>query len=118
MPLWVHPVENLENDRKLVASWRPYQRSQDGLNNKTDNPKKDYQDAFDDNPTPLPDTVNVNTADSATLVRFKGIGPVTAGKIVARRKDKGPFTSIEQLTEVGRFPDATFELLKKHLSTR
>src|ERR1035437_4665230 len=113
MYLWVHP--DINTDKKLVAAWETFKRSQPvSTNDTTEKTKKDYQDAFDDNTTPLPNIININTADSATLVRLKGIGPVTAGKIVARRKNKGPFTSINQLLEVGSFSSATFEILKKH----
>ena len=77
--------------------------------------KNDYQDAFDENKAPLPNIIDINIADSATLVRLKGIGPVTAGKIIERRNKKGPFTNINQLLEIRHFPEATFELLKKHL---
>jgi len=116
MPLWVHRPADTEKEKQLVASWETFKRS---LRNETDTierTKNDYQDAFDDNQTPLPAIVNLNTADSATLVRFKGIGPATAGRIVERRKNKGLFTNINQLREVGSFSDATFEVLKKHLS--
>ena len=74
----------------------------------------DWQDAYDENETPLANVIDINGADSATLVRLKGIGPVTAGKIVARRK-KIPFTNINQLKETGILREATFELLKTHL---
>jgi len=81
-------------------------------------PGHNYQDAFDDNETPLSQIINLNKADSATLVRLKGIGPVTAQKIVERRKNVGPFTSIDQLLEIRHFPKATFEVLKQHLRIR
>jgi DNA uptake protein ComE-like DNA-binding protein len=116
MSLWVHPVNDTEKERQLIAAWEVYKRSQP----KTDSTheKNDYQDAFDDNDAPLPAIIELNSADSATLVRLKGIGPVTAGKIVARRREKGPFTHIDQLKEVGAFAPETFEILKKHLTIR
>jgi DNA uptake protein ComE-like DNA-binding protein len=119
MYLWVHPDGNSDKDKKLMAAWGTFNRSQPAAtDDTTEKTKKDYQDTFDDNPTHLPDVININTADSATLVRLKGIGPVTAGKIVARRKNKGPYTSISQLSEAGSFSTATFELLKKHLTIK
>ena len=119
MSLWVHPPNNDEENKKLSAAWETFKRSQPvETDDNTDKTKKDHQDAFDESTSPLPDTINVNTADSATLVRLKGIGPVTAGKIKARIKSKGPFTDIEQLKEVGVFTNETFELLKKHVIAR
>jgi hypothetical protein len=115
MPLWVHPDFDTEQQKKLTTAWEAYKRSQPPVAENKAQPKKDFQDAFDENTTPLPDTIDLNTADSATLVRLKGIGPVTAGKIIARRNKKGPYTSIDQLSEVGAFTEATIDLLKKHL---
>jgi competence protein ComEA len=81
-------------------------------------PSKDFQDRFDENTAPMPDIININTADSATLVRLKGIGPATAHKILLRRTEKGPFTAIVQLKECGRIPSATFSIIAPHLSVR
>ena len=44
--------------------------------------------------------VDLNTADVATLTSLKGIGPAKAEAIVAYREANGPFTRVEQLTEV------------------
>ncbi len=116
MHLWVHTDKDVEKEKKLVAAWEVFKRSQPvpKTNDAADN--SEYADASDDNATPLPNIININTADSATLVRLKGIGPATASKIVARRKNKGLFTSVNQLMEVSSMPTATFEILKKHLS--
>jgi competence ComEA-like helix-hairpin-helix protein len=46
-------------------------------------------------------TVNVNTADAATLAAvLTGVGDSKAQAIVAYRKEHGPFKSPEQLVEV------------------
>ncbi len=116
MHLWVQTVYDKEKEKTLVAAWENFKSSQPVIKAvDTNGSANDYQDAYDDNETPLPSIINVNTADSATLVRLKGIGPVTAGKIVARRKSIGPFTSIDQLLEIRKFPDGTFKILKQHL---
>lgn len=119
MHLWVHPQTDDENNKKIVAAWEAFKRDHvvTIAPDTASQPKKDYQDTYDDSNTPLPNIINLNTADSATLVRLKGIGPATAHKIVMRRKKSGPFTDVNQLKEVGRFPAATFEMLKKHLTT-
>jgi competence protein ComEA len=44
--------------------------------------------------------VNLNTASAAELDVLPGVGPVTAGAIVAWREANGPFTAVEQLSEV------------------
>ncbi len=49
----------------------------------------------------VPSTVNINTADAATLAEvLKGIGEVRAKEIVKWRSTNGNFTSVEQLAEV------------------
>lgn len=60
-------------------------------------------------------SVNLNRADSATLVRLKGIGPTLAHKITERRKALGGFLRYEQLLEVYKFPDSTFMQLREKL---
>lgn len=60
-------------------------------------------------------TINLNTADSATLIGLRGIGPVLAHKIIARRTTVGPFTGYRQLRQLYPFPDSVFEQLKKQL---
>jgi DNA uptake protein ComE-like DNA-binding protein len=116
MYLWVHPDTEMNKNSKLIAAWENFKRTQP-VSKATDTVEKiknDYQDNFDDE-APLPAVVNINAADSATLVRFKGIGPVTAGKILSRIKNKGPFTDINQLSEVGSFSQVTLDVLKKHI---
>ncbi|WP_454720454.1 MULTISPECIES: ComEA family DNA-binding protein [Cupriavidus] len=43
--------------------------------------------------------VDVNTADEATLVTLKGIGPATASTIVAERAKGGPFKDAADLAD-------------------
>jgi len=67
------------------------------------------------NHEPLPDFIDLNTADAALLVRLNGIGQTLADKIVARRAALGGFLKHEQLLEVYKFPDTTFTMLKEKL---
>lgn len=53
--------------------------------------------------------VNLNTADEATLDTLPGVGPVTAGAIIAWRTDNGGFTSVDELLEVDGIGEATLE---------
>ena len=61
----------------------------------------------------IPSVIELNTADSTLLDRgVNGIGATLARKIVARRTALGGFIRHEQLLEVYRFPDTTFQKLK------
>ena len=118
MPYWLHPKTDKDGERRLVAAWEVYKRSQSKkiIADSTGAEKDEYADASDDNTSPLPLVININTTDSATLVRLKGIGPSTAGKIIARIRARGPFSSIDQLLEIRSFPKETFNMLKRHLT--
>lgn len=64
-----------------------------------------------------PETIELNTADSATLDRrVPGIGAVLARKIVARREALGGYLNLEQLLEVYKFPDTTMSKLRQRLT--
>ncbi|WP_426245289.1 helix-hairpin-helix domain-containing protein [Nocardioides sp. LHG3406-4] len=60
--------------------------------------------------------VNINTADQAALETLPGIGPVTAGSIIAWRTEHGGFTSVDELLEVDGIGDATLEQLVPHVT--
>ena len=57
--------------------------------------------------------VELNTADSLTLIKLKGIGPVFASRIIKYRNLLGGFISSSQLLEVYGFPEETFYELKE-----
>jgi competence protein ComEA len=44
--------------------------------------------------------ININTASKVDLMRLPGVGEVTAGKIIAKRRELGRFSSPEQLLDV------------------
>lgn len=58
--------------------------------------------------------VNLNTADAATLETLPGVGPVTAGAIIAWRDQHGGFTAVEELLEVDGIGDATLAQIAPH----
>ena len=56
--------------------------------------------------TPL----DINLADSVSLVKLRGIGELTAGKIIRFRKALGGFYSLDQLKEVRGFSPENYAL--------
>lgn len=58
--------------------------------------------------------VELNAADSLTLIQLKGIGPVFASRIIKYRNLLGGFYSPNQLLEVYGFPEETFSELKRN----
>jgi competence protein ComEA len=65
---------------------------------------------------PLPATLDLNTIDSAMLVRLNGIGPTLAHKIIERRKLLGGYLRHEQLLEVYKFSDSTLTMLRQRIA--
>ncbi|MCW8156758.1 helix-hairpin-helix domain-containing protein [Stutzerimonas stutzeri] len=62
-------------------------------------------------------SVNLNTADAATLTReLKGIGATKAKAIVDYREEHGPFSSVDELLEVKGIGSATLEKIRGQLS--
>jgi len=59
--------------------------------------------------------INLNTASSSELISIPGIGKVTAEKIIKYREEKGFFSKIEQLMEIDRIGEATFNKIKDYV---
>ena len=58
----------------------------------------------------------LNSADSAQLVRLKGIGPVFASRIIKYRNLLGGFYSDCQLLEIYNFPEETFIEIRRYIN--
>lgn len=58
------------------------------------------------------DLVNINTADSSELQSLPGIGTTIANSIIEYRKENGNFETIEDLKNVSRIGNKTFDKLK------
>ena len=57
----------------------------------------------------VPGRVEINTADSATLVAVDGIGPKSASEIIKYRRLLGGYHSVEQLSELKCITESNFE---------
>lgn len=63
-------------------------------------------------PTTINALININTATQEMLETLPGIGPVTAGNIIAFREIEGFFTSIEDIQKVPGIGPVTYAELK------
>ncbi|MBO5916804.1 MAG: helix-hairpin-helix domain-containing protein, partial [Bacteroidales bacterium] len=57
--------------------------------------------------------LDLNRVDSLTLLSVKGIGPYSAGKILAYRRALGGFVSLDQLDEIEGLRAENLQLLKQ-----
>ena len=115
--LWIRPLVSADESISLQEAWQVY-KTANAKNTLVDTNNSDassYEKQTQGNLPPLPQHIDLNLADSITLVRLKGIGPVTAGRIVAWRARRGRFTNINQLRNIGSFSQKTFDTLKNHL---
>ena len=64
------------------------------------------------------DVININTATQEELDTLPGIGPATAAKIIAYRKEKGKFNNKEEIKEVSGIGEAKYEKMKEYISTK
>ena len=59
--------------------------------------------------------VELNGADSAVLTTLRGIGPLTAGRIVRYRERLGGYVGVEQLREIEGMTDRNFSLISQQI---
>lgn len=60
--------------------------------------------------------VNINTATQTELETLPGIGPSLALKIINYRKEKGKFSTIEEIKNVSGIGESKFEGFKKYIT--
>lgn len=87
----------------VIASERPQEGN--GKNRKADKDKKDD-----------PISIEINSADSITLMKLRGIGPGYARRILKYRSLLGGYFSVEQIKEVYNFPDSLYQSIKGNLT--
>ena len=56
--------------------------------------------------------ININTASVSKLEELPGVGSTIANSIISYREENGGFKTIEQLKEVPRVGDKTYDKLK------
>ena len=60
--------------------------------------------------------VDINAADAEMFMSLPGIGEVLAGRIVEYREERGPFASVDDLTNVQGIGTATLERIRDELT--
>ncbi len=60
--------------------------------------------------------INLNTAGPAELEELPGIGPALAQRIIDHRNTSGPFTSINELTQVKGIGSVVFERIRDQIT--
>ena len=64
---------------------------------------------------PLTGTVNVNTASAEELQLLPGVGEARANALVALRKQRGGFKSLDELKDVKGIGDAGLDRMRPYL---
>ncbi|MDE6070888.1 MAG: helix-hairpin-helix domain-containing protein, partial [Alistipes sp.] len=59
--------------------------------------------------------LDINSADSVALLALRGIGPATAGRIVAYRRRLGGFVRAEQLAEIPGIAESRYEEISQQI---
>ena len=86
--------------------------------NISENLEKDELDYNEDKKVVLPNEevfLEINSADSISLLQLKGIGPFYAGKIIEYRKELGAFVEKEQLLEIWNFDTLKLQSIEEFI---
>ena len=60
-------------------------------------------------------SIEINKAGFESLTLLPGIGPVIAGRILARRNNEGPFEMVEDLLSIKGIGVKKFEKIEKYI---
>lgn len=66
-------------------------------------------------PTKTDAIIDINTATAADLQQLHGIGFSLAGRIIKYRHELGGFVNVQQIAEIYKFPDSTFQRILPQL---
>ena len=107
----------LEDGMKIYI---PNQNERQENNEKTKNiPKEENTPSMQIQDTNTKqDVININTATQEELDTLPGIGPATAAKIIAYRKEKGKFNNKEEIKEVSGIGEAKYEKINEYISIK
>ncbi len=75
-----------------------------------------YEDNIKDSSNSDSNLINLNKATLEELDSLPGVGPATAQNIINYREQYGGFAAIEEIKNVKRIGDKTFEKLKDHIT--
>ena len=62
--------------------------------------------------------ININTANESELQKIPGIGKSTASKIIAYRREKGKFNTIEDIQKVSGIGTSKYNSIKKYICVK
>ncbi|MEI8279163.1 MAG: helix-hairpin-helix domain-containing protein [Bacteroidota bacterium] len=115
MQWWVQPQIDTRQEQQLSASWGKYKQEQ--YLHSTDSTSEDESHFNQESPNIATSSlIDLNAADSITLIDLKGIGPKIAHRILDYRRNRGKFTDIGQLREIYHFPSSTLAYLQTRLT--
>lgn len=86
-------------------------REQEESGYESGNPESDTEAYKDDS-----SLVNLNKADLKELETIPGVGPATAKNIIEYREKYGGFADKEEIKNVKRIGDKTYEKMKEHIT--
>lgn len=98
--------EQIPNDEDNTNSY--ISKSSGVVTNENSNSEKDNKTG----------KVNINIATQTELETLPGIGPSTASKIIAYRKEKGKFKNIEELKDVSGIGNSKYDKIKELISIK
>ena len=93
------------------------EKSKPDLFENKDSIQKSWQDKPFQKYQPDTSFIELNSADSSSLLSLNGIGPSYAGRIIRYRDRLGGFYRPEQLFEIKGIDSARFELFSKRIAT-
>jgi competence protein ComEA len=69
-------------------------------------------------PTPAPQSIDLNAAAEGDLETIPGIGPALAQRIIAYRDSNGPFTSVDELADIAGITPSLQDRLADYVMIR